>query len=58
MEKTLLPLIIMHWNSIWVIKYMLIKVACHFPMHLFHMHLNTWLNARLSVEKDLKMMHN
>jgi len=29
-EKTLLPLIIKHWDSIWVTKYVLIKVACHF----------------------------
>ena len=33
-EKTFLHLIIMYWNFIWVIKYVLIKVACHFPMHL------------------------
>ena len=30
-EKTFLPLIIMHWNFIWVIKYMLIKISCSFP---------------------------
>ena len=29
-EKTLLPLIIKHWNSIWVTEYVLIKVACPF----------------------------
>ena len=38
-EKTLLLLIIIHWNSIWIIKYILIKVACHIPMHLPHIHL-------------------
>ena len=38
-EKTFLPLIIMQWDSIWVIKYMLIKVSYPFPIHLPHMHL-------------------
>ena len=30
-EKTLLPLIIKHWNSVWVTKYVLINVACSLP---------------------------
>lgn len=39
-EKSLLLLIIKYWNSIWVNKYMLIKVTCLFSMHLPYMHLS------------------
>ena len=36
-EKTLLPLIIKHWDSIWVTKYVLIKIACSFPCTSLYM---------------------
>ena len=58
-EKTLISLITMHWNSNWVIKYVLIKVACNFPMHLPHMHLLYMVVCTTFYwEKNPKMMHN
>ena len=51
-EKTLLLLIIMHWNSIWVIKYVRIKVACYFPCTSLTCIFSTWLHAYFFIEKD------
>jgi len=57
-EKSLLLLIIKYWNSIWVNKYVLIKVTCLFPCISPICTSPTWLHAHLSVGKDPETMHN
>ena len=53
-EKTLLPLIIKHWNSVWITKqYVLIKVAYPFPCIFPYMAV-----CMFFYKKDLKIMHN
>jgi len=56
-EKTLLPLIIKHWDSIWVTKYVLTKVACPFPMHLpLHGCMHVFLLGKTRKRCTIKMV--
>ena len=47
-EKTLLPLIIKHWNSVYALSH---APAPYAPPLI-------WVHARLSIGKDPKTMHN
>jgi len=46
--------IIKHWNSIWITKYVPIKVARSFPCTSPYTPLSIWLHACLSIVKTRK----
>ena len=56
MEKRLSYPFINHWDSIWVIKYVLIKVLCSFTCTFSIYTSPTWLHARFSIGKDMKII--